>query len=106
MRLSLLLVLLLSSCVISPKIKKTYDPICDKFKKRVALQSTFLVNNCPQNNDCNHLIGFSIITSVITGAVSIAIMSVGNIYYAIDHKSQCKAKIDRARIKLLDESKI
>jgi len=105
MRLSLLLVLLLSSCIITPKVKKVYDPICDKFKKKVSLQSTFIVQRCPNNHDCTGIIGISIITGAISGAISVAILSVGNIYYAVEHQNQCRAKLNKKQVRYSNESK-
>ncbi|MFT6732201.1 MAG: hypothetical protein ACJAS9_000380 [Polaribacter sp.] len=104
MRFSFLLVFLLtfflSSCIITPKIKRGFDPICVQFRNIVKLQSKFIVTNCSRNQDCRGLIGVSLITVAITGAISVAILSVGNVYYAIEHKSQCKVKVKSDKIKL------
>ena len=102
MRWSILLTFILCGCIITPKVEKNYDSNCDVFKKKVALQSKFIVISCHNKSECSGYLGVSVISGVITGAVSVAIMLVGNTYYAISQNRRCKTPVSEDKIELVN----
>ncbi len=100
-RFLFLSVLFLTGCIIAPHTTQVYDHNCHNFRKKITLQPKYIVQGCHSNEQCKGLIGGSIFTGIITGTVSAIFMAVGNTYYALDHKKQCKTKLDKQKVKII-----
>jgi hypothetical protein len=103
-RFLFLSVLFLTGCIIAPHTTQVYDHKCDNFRKKITLQPKYIVTGCHGNDQCKGLIGGSIFTGIITGTASAIFMAVGNTYYALDHKKQCKTKLDKQKVKIIPKS--
>lgn len=104
--ISFLFSLILCGCIITPHSKKTFDESCNEFRKKVTLEADWVkLRKCNNTNRCVGEVGFGVLLGAVSGVISIAIMVVGNTYYAIDEMGSCKVQLDTKKIKNLESKK-